>query len=72
MGDMEMELHSGLDLKHLFFKAALSVVLGFSVAKWGIPYVYAQRGYAAVGGEYLLVLIAAALPFLVLPKSRRR
>ncbi len=49
-------------LKRLCFKAAISVILGFSAAVWGIPYGYAQRGYFAIGGEYLLILAAAALP----------
>jgi len=49
-------------LKRLCFKTAISVILGFSAAIWGISYGYAQRGYFAIGGEYLLILIAAALP----------
>jgi len=59
-------------LKHLCFKTAISVILGFSAAKWGISYGYAQRGYSAIGGEYLLILIAAALPFFLSPELWRR
>ncbi len=59
-------------LKRLCFKTAISAILGLSAAKWGIPYVYAQRGYSAVGGEYLLILIAAALPFFLSPDLWRR
>jgi len=65
-----MEPHS--NLKHLCFKTAMSVVLGFSAAIWGIPYGFAQRGYAAFGGEYLLILIAAALPYFGSPELWRR
>ncbi len=54
--------------KRLCFKAAISVILGFSAAQWGIPYGFAQRGYFAIGGEYLLILIAAVLPFLLSPE----
>jgi len=59
-------------LKRLCFKTAISVILSFSAAKWGIPYVYAQRGYSAVGGEYLMILIAAMLPFFLSPELWRR
>jgi len=59
-------------LKRLCCKTAISAVLGVSAANWGIPYGYAQRGYAAIGGEYLLVLIAAVLPFLLAPELWRR
>ncbi len=59
-------------LKHLCFKTAISLILGFAAARWGIPYVLAQRGYRAVGGEYLLILIAAALPFFLSPELWRR
>ncbi len=59
-------------LKRLCFKAAMSVILGFAAARWGLPYVLARRGYRAVGGEYLLILIAAALPFFLSPELWRR
>ncbi len=59
-------------LKRLCYKTAISVILSFSAASWGIPYGYAQRGYSAIGGEYLLVLIAAVLPFLLSPELWRR
>jgi len=65
---MEMEKRR----KRLWVKAAISVFLGLAAARWGIPYVFAQRGYSAVGGEYLLILIAAALPFFASPELWRR
>jgi len=58
--------------KRLCFKTAISVILGLSAAKCGIIYGYAQRGYSAIGGEYLLILIAAALPFFLSPELWRR
>ncbi len=59
-------------LKRLCLKAAVSAVLGLAAARWGIPYGFAQRGYHAVGGEYFLILAAAALPFLLTPELWRR
>ncbi len=59
-------------LKRLCFKTAISVILGISAAIWGIPYGYAQRGYSAIGGEYLLILIAAVLPYFLSPELWRR
>jgi len=69
---METETEKQDKLKRLCFKAAISVILSFSAARWGIPYVYAQRGYSAIGGEYLLILIAAVLPFFLSPGLWRR
>jgi len=59
-------------LKRLCLKTAMSAVLGLAAARWGIPYVLTRRGYPAVGGEYLLILIAAALPFFLSPELWRR
>jgi len=67
-----MEMEKRNKLKRLCIKTVISVVLGFAAGRWGIPYVLAQRGYRAVGGEYLLILIAAALPFFLSPELWRR
>lgn len=48
--------------------ALIGGVLGIAAAWWGIPYAYAERGYFAVGGEWLLILAAAFLPFLCNPR----
>jgi len=67
-----MEMEKRNKWKRLCIKAAISLLLGLAAARWGIPYVLAQRGYPAVGGEYLLILIAAALPFFLSPELWRR
>lgn len=35
------------------------------VALWALPYAYAQRGYYAIGGEWLLIPAAGALGLYV-------
>ena len=36
-----------------------TVLAGWAVARWAIPYAYAERGYWAVGGEWILTAGAA-------------
>ena len=40
-------------------QALASVATYSSVLAWGIQIAYAQRGYQAVGGEYILAVLAA-------------
>ena len=37
----------------------VTVLAGWAVARWAIPYAYAERGYWAVGGEWILTAGAA-------------
>lgn len=37
----------------------VTVLAGWMVARWAIPYAYAERGYWAVGGEWILTAGAA-------------
>lgn len=41
-------------MKHLIV-TAYAVVVTYMVGKWGFAMAYMERGYAAVGGEYLLI-----------------
>ncbi len=69
-GGVEMEMRD--KLKRLCVKTAMAIVLALAAARWGIPYGLAHRGYSAIGGEYLLIVLAAAFPFLLLSDRRRR
>lgn len=57
------------------FRALLSVELGWTLgggtAVWLLPAAMAERGYWAIGGEWLLILAAAGLG-LYLPYIRPR
>lgn len=39
----------------------LAVLLGGGTAAWALPAAMAERGYWAIGGEWLLILAAAAV-----------
>lgn len=39
------------------FHLLLAVMSAFAVASWVIPAAYAERGYSAVGGEWLLIVL---------------
>lgn len=57
------------------YRALLSLelgwVLGGGTAAWALPAAMAERGYWAIGGEWLLILAAAGLG-LYLPYIRPR
>lgn len=38
----------------------------YMVAKWSIAYASWERGYRAIGGEYLLIMFAALLTSVVI------
>lgn len=38
----------------------------YMVTKWSVSYAYWERGYQAVGGEYLLIMFAALLASVVI------
>ena len=44
--------------KKPILKALSGVAAGLLVAMWIVPEVTAQRGYSAIGGEYLLIILA--------------
>ncbi len=39
------------------FHLLLAFLGAFAVASWAVPAAYAERGYSAVGGEWLLVAV---------------
>ena len=39
------------------FRICISVMASVAVASWVIPAAYAERGYSAVGGEWLLIVL---------------
>lgn len=43
-------------VKRNLFAAAYTIVVAFAVGRWAVCMAYLERGYRAVGGEYLLVL----------------
>jgi len=54
--------------------AALTILAAWLVALWAIPAAYAERGYAAAGGEWILIAAAGAGVHMALtprPKARR-
>lgn len=53
-----------LFLSEIFVAIAASI----PVAVWAIPAAYRQRGYYAVGGEWLLVMFAAAISYTIYHK----
>ena len=54
--------------KHVvYILVGIAVVSGAVIAWWGIPFAYAERGYFALGGEWLLVLAAFAVCVYVCP-----
>lgn len=54
--------------------AALTILAAGLVALWAIPAAYAERGYQAVGGEWVLIAAAGVGVHMALrprPKARR-
>ena len=41
----------------ILFHVLISALGAFAVAVWAVPVAYAQRGYYAIGGEWLLVIL---------------
>lgn len=41
----------------ILFHIVLAVMAAFAVASWVVPAAFAERGYSAVGGEWLLVIL---------------
>lgn len=62
------------------FRALLSLelgwVLGSCTASWALPAAMAERGYWAIGGEWLLILAAAGLglylPYIKKPHTNKK
>lgn len=44
-------------LLELTFRMVISAMASAAVASWVIPAAYAERGYSAVGGEWLLIVL---------------
>lgn len=47
------------------WRLVASVLLAWLAFVNFVPWVASQRGYATIGGEYLLVLVAFILPFCI-------
>lgn len=50
------------------FQILSALVVGSSTLIWGIQYAYLQRGYMAIGGEYLFAVLAAILAYWLIEK----
>lgn len=45
-----------------------SIAMGSGTLMWGIQQAYQQRGYIAVGGEYILAVLAAIMIYWLIEK----
>lgn len=45
-----------------------AVAIGSSILVWAIQAAYAQRGYQAIGGEYILAVIVAIATYYIVGK----
>lgn len=45
-------------VKRNLVAVAYTLAVTFAIGKWAIWYAYLERGYDAVGGEYLLIIMA--------------
>jgi len=45
-----------------------SIVMGGGTLVWGIQQAYQQRGYQAIGGEYILAVLAAIIIYWLIEK----
>lgn len=52
---------------HFLYKVICSVFLGGCAVTWGVPYSLALRGGFTMGGEWLVILLAFAAPFVFSP-----
>lgn len=51
----------------------LALLVAWLVALWAIPAAYAERGYRAVGGEWLLVTVTGGAVYGALaPRAKKR
>lgn len=41
-----------------FLEVGYALAVTYAVGSWAVHYAYLERGYKAVGGEYLLILMA--------------
>ena len=51
-----------------FIKIAVSVIAAWLTSLWAIPAAYAERGYYAVGGEWILILAAFGFTYWAITK----
>ena len=49
-----------------------SIAIGSGTLIWGIQQAYQQRGYMAIGGEYILAVLAAILIYWLIDKMEWR
>ena len=49
-----------------------SIAIGSATLIWGVQQVYQQRGYQAIGGEYILAVLAAILIYWLIDKMEWR
>lgn len=42
-----------------FIQITASIAMGSGTLIWGVQQAYQQRGYQAIGGEYILAVLAA-------------
>lgn len=49
-----------------------SIAMGGGTLVWGIQQAYQQRGYQAIGGEYILAVLAAIVIYWLIDKMEWR
>lgn len=66
---MKITLHKRT--RRLLVALILALLVAWLVALWAIPAAYAERGYRAVGGEWLLITVAAGVVYSTLAHAPR-
>lgn len=47
-------------------EAGYALAVTFAIGKWAIYYAYLERGYEAIGGEWLLILVAYLVAYMAI------
>lgn len=52
-------------------KLLTSIIVGWLVSLWAIPAAYAERGYKAIGGEWLLICFVVGITYWFLSLKKK-
>lgn len=53
-------------------KTAISTFAAWLISLWAIPAAYAERGYSAIGGEWILIIATFSLTYWAITARLRR
>lgn len=56
------------ELAVLMVKSMVAVCAGWIISLWAIPAAQAERGYAAIGGEWMLILFVVGFVYWLVSK----